>query len=130
MTTKTKYNLCLTCGKNCRKTETKCSYCKRFISCLVCGVETTRPLCSPACRDRWTKFKEILPSLGHDRTCDNSDMLYEGDILSVWSEGGAVFFSFNTRGVTLVFEDMDELNVLMDDLYCFICSQLHWDTEP
>ena len=143
MITTPKYGSCVKCGKNCRKNESRCFKCKKLSACYICGIETTKNICSSECQGKFDRFHHILsPSIekpqensGHVCSSESSDnskdeLVYQGDILNVWTEdskhGKIVFFAFIEPSVSLVFTDREVLHLLMGDLQNLIVQNPGW----
>jgi hypothetical protein len=122
-------NICLTCGKGCRKYKDQCVVCfkrqwkqqGKTTSCLVCGEETTHEnqFCCVECHDRYQRFILVqkdaigIPAGELSHLCTD---MFEGEVLFIWSDDDGVFVSFSYPGVTLFFAHNDAFGAFLRDV--------------
>lgn len=124
---------CTTCGNNCKQGREFCYRClrkKNKFFCNVCGnkVEKDGESCSKECAEKWGKFIGLKESgklfnrqeEHSSEDCNHIHTLFDGDILSVWEDGEAVFFSMIYPGITFMMADQEPLQMFLDDLKAFI----------
>ncbi len=77
------------------------------LECFICKktVKDLSMFCSDNCKNEYngdTKF--------------NDEILFEGELLSVWKEDGQLYITFSYPGVSIAFSDNIAVELMIDDI--------------
>lgn len=82
------------------------------LECFMCKktVKGLNMFCSDGCK------KEYNSDGDDDNRLNNDEVLFEGELLSVWKEDGQIFITFSYPGVSIAFSDELAIELMIDDI--------------